>query len=125
MEIDTFDAWGRRELQTTPDHMIAMIQEDLVDVIATDYAAGHWDGIWELVAGIVQVGLAPVEKAVSFATGNVAKALPRIGADRGLLKAGFAADLVVTSRRNLADIALVMIDGEVAYSKAEVPALNV
>lgn len=125
VEIDTFDAWGRRELQTTPDHMIAMIQEDLVDIIATDYAAGHWDGIWELVAGIVQVGLAPVEKAVSFATGNVAKALPRIGADRGFLKAGFAADLVVSSRRSLADIALVMIDGDVAYSKAEVPPLNV
>lgn len=124
VEIDTFDAWGRRELQTTSDHMIAMIQEDLVDIIATDYAAGHWDGIWEMVAGIVQVGLAPIEKAVALATGNVAKALPRIGADRGLLKAGFAADLVVTSRRNIADVELVVIDGATAYSKAEPPAIT-
>ena len=125
VEIDTFDAWGRKELQSTPDHMIALLQEDLVDIIATDYAAGHWDGIWEMVAGIVQLGLAPAEKAVAFATGNVAKALPRIGADRGLLKAGYAADLVVSSRRNLADIDLVMVDGDVAYSKAAVPALSI
>lgn len=124
VEIDTFDAWGRKELSGGPEHMIALMQEGLVDIIATDYAAGHWDGIWEMVAGIVQVGLAPIEKAVALATGNVAKALPRVGADRGLLKAGLAADLVVTSPRNLADIALVMIDGEFAYSKSESPALR-
>jgi imidazolonepropionase-like amidohydrolase len=118
IEIDTFDAWGRKELHATPEHLIALIQEDLVDIIATDYAAGHWDGIWEMVAGIVQIGLLPIEKAVALATGNVAKALPRIGSDRGLLKAGMAADIVVASSRSLADIALVLVDGRTAYSTA-------
>jgi hypothetical protein len=119
VEIDTFDAWGRRELHNTPEHLIALVQEDLVDIIATDYAAGHWDGIWEMVAGIVQIGLLPIEKAVALATGNVARALPRIGADRGVLKAGMAADIVISSPRSLADIALVLIDGETAYAGTE------
>lgn len=124
VEVDTFDAWGRKELHKSPEHLIALMQEGLVDIIATDYAAGHWDGIWEMVAGITQVGLAPIEEAVAMATGNVAKALPRIGADRGLLKAGLAADLVVTAPHTLADIALVLIDGEIAYSKTDAPALH-
>ena len=116
VEIDTFDAWGRRELNETPTHVIELIKEGLVDIIATDYAAGHWDGIWEMIAGIVQVGLLPIEKAVALGTGNVGRAIPRIGADRGLLKAGLAADIVITSPKTLADIELVLIDGVPAYS---------
>lgn len=125
VEVDTFDAWSQgRGLRRTPDHLIAMTQEDLVDIIATDYAAGHWDGMWEMVAGLVQVGLAPLEKAVAMATGNVAKALPRIGSDRGILKAGMAADVVVTSPRSVADIDLVLIDGETVYSSTALPPLR-
>lgn len=124
VEVDTFDTWGRRELTKDSDHLIAMMQADVVDIIATDYAAGHWDGMWEMVAGITQVGLAPIEKAVALATGNVAKALPRIGATRGTLTAGLVADLVVTSPKTLADIELVIIDGQIAYSKANANPLN-
>lgn len=125
VEVDTFDTWGRREINKDSDHLIAMMQADLVDIIATDYAAGHWDGMWEMVAGIVQVGLAPVEKAVALATGNVARALPLIGAIRGTLTPGLAADVVVTSPRTLADIELVLIDGEIAYAGSGVHPLDV
>ncbi|MEU3333340.1 amidohydrolase family protein [Glutamicibacter creatinolyticus] len=116
VEIDTFDLWGRKVLTKDSAHLIAMMQADVVDIIATDYAAGHWDGMWEMVAGIVQVGLSSIEKAVALATGNVAKALPRIGADRGLIKPGLIADLVVTSPKTLADIELVLINGEIAFT---------
>lgn len=118
VEIDTFDLWGRQVLTNDSKHLIAMMQADVVDIIATDYAAGHWDGMWEMVAGIVQVGLAPIEKAVALATGNVAKALPRIGSDRGLIQAGLSADLVVTSPKTLSDIELVLIDGEIVFTGA-------
>lgn len=124
VEVDTFDTWGRRELTKDSDHLIAMIQAGVVDIIATDYAAGHWDGMWEMVAGITQVGLAPIEKAVALATGNVAKALPRIGQTRGTLTAGLVADIVVTSPKTLADIELVIIDGEIAYSRANASPLT-
>lgn len=118
VEVDTFDTWGRRELNKDSQHLVAMMQADVVDIIATDYAAGHWDGMWQMVAGIVQVGLAPIEKAVAMATGNVARALPRIGTDRGTLAAGNAADVVVTAAATLADVELVLIGGEVAYASA-------
>lgn len=124
IEVDTFDAWtGGTGVQRSPERLIALAQEGLIDMIATDYAAGHWDGIWEMVAGLVQMRLVSIEKAVSFATGNVAKALPRIGADRGLLKPGLTADIVVTSPHSIGDIALVLVDGEVAFSKVPLPLL--
>jgi alpha-D-ribose 1-methylphosphonate 5-triphosphate diphosphatase PhnM len=117
VEIDTFDAWGRKELHATPEHLIALMQEDLVDIIATDYAAGHWDGMFEMVDAIARVGLAPLERAVALATGNVGRALPRVGADRGLLKPGRLADVVVSASRSPADVRLVLVDGEVALSR--------
>lgn len=121
IEVDTFDVATRIQLKQPQKNLIALLRENLVDIIATDYAAGYWDSIWEMVEGIVQLGHAPIEKAVAMATGNVGKALPRIGADRGVLKAGMAADIVVTSPRSLADIELVIIDGQVVYTGTTVP----
>lgn len=124
VEVDTFDLWtGGTGASRSGMHdcLIALAQADLIDIIATDYAAGHWDGIWEMAAAFVQAGLAPIEKAVAMATGNVARAIPRIGETRGVLRPGLAADIVVTSRRTLADVELVLIDGVVAYSAARRP----
>lgn len=119
IEVDTFDLWtGGTGANRTGMHecLIALAQADLIDIIATDYAAGHWDGMWEMAAGFVQAGLAPLEKAVAMATGNVARAIPRIGQNRGLLKPGLAADIVVTSSRILADVELVIVDGDVVFA---------
>jgi imidazolonepropionase-like amidohydrolase len=125
VEVDTFDAWGRRELHAGPEHLIALAQEGLIDIIATDYAAGHWDGMFEMVDALVRVGLVPLEKAVAMATGNVGRAIPRIGTDRGLLKAGHRADIVIATRRSPADIRLVVIDGRVVLARGPVPTVPV
>jgi len=122
VEIDTFSAWGRGDLrQNTPSHLIPLVQEGLVDIIATDYGAGHWDSAWEMVAAIVQSGLASVEKAVAMATGNVARAVPRIGQTRGLVRPGLAADLIVASPKTLSDVELVLIDGTIAHTSPTGP----
>jgi imidazolonepropionase-like amidohydrolase len=125
VEVDTFDAWGRRELHATPEHLVALASQGLIDIIATDYAAGHWDGMFEMIDALVRVGLASMESAVAMATGNVGRAIPRIGADRGLLTAGHRADVVVATRRSPADIRLVVIDGRVALARGPVPSLLV
>lgn len=117
VELDTFDAWGRRELHAAPEHLIALFQEGLVDVIATDYASGYWDGVYEAVEAVVRVGLAPLEKAVAMVSGNVGRAIPRLGTDRGLLKAGYLADVVVTSARHPSDVEMVVVGGEVALTQ--------
>lgn len=116
VEVDTFDAWGRKELHDTPEHLIALMQAGLIDIIATDYAAGHWDGMYEMVDAISRVGLASLQEAVAMATGNVGKAIPRVGLDRGQLKAGQLADVVVSSRKCPADVRLVIVGGEIALA---------
>ncbi|MFD5858722.1 amidohydrolase family protein [Streptomyces chartreusis] len=122
VEIDTFDAWGRKDLAAAPAHLITLMQEGLVDIMATDYAAGHWDGMFEMVDAVTRVGLASLEQAVAMATGNVGKALPRVGADRGQLKAGQLADVVVSAPKSPADVRLVVIDGEVALTHDDIAA---
>lgn len=118
VEVDTFDAWGRRELHTTPEHLIALAEEGLIDIIATDYAAGHWDGMFEMVDALVRVGLTTLEAGVAMATGNVGKAIPRIGADRGQLRSGLLADVVISNRRSPSDVQMVVVGGEVVLSRA-------
>jgi alpha-D-ribose 1-methylphosphonate 5-triphosphate diphosphatase PhnM len=92
---------------------MALASERLIDIIATDYAAGHWDGVFEPVEDIVRQGLASLEQAVAMTSGNVGKAMPRIGADRGLIRSGYLADLVVADAAHPADIDMVLIDGAV------------
>ena len=119
VELDTFDAWGRRELHAGPEHLIALFQEGLVDIVATDYAAGHWDSVLEAVEAVVGIGLASLEAAVAMVSGNVGRALPRLGADRGLLRAGQLADVVVSSPRHPSDVELVVVGGEVAFVRED------
>lgn len=113
VEVSTLDSWGRRELVPTSAQLMALAREGLIDIIATDYAAGHWDGVFEAVEDIVRLGLASLEQAVAMVTGNVAKAVPRIGANRGVLRSGFLADLVIADVAHPADIDMVVIGGQV------------
>lgn len=123
VEFDTFDAWGRRELHAAPEHLIALLQESLVDLIATDYASGHWDGVFEAVDAVVGVGLASLERAVAMVTGNVGRAIPRLD-DRCLLRPGRVADVVLSSPRHPSEIELVIIGGHVAYARDGYPDLD-
>ena len=113
IEVSTLDSWGRRELVPASRQLMALASERLIDIIATDYAAGHWDGVFEPVEDIVRQGLASLEQAVAMTSGNVGKAMPRIGADRGLIRSGYLADLVVADAAHPADIDMVLIDGAV------------
>jgi imidazolonepropionase-like amidohydrolase len=114
VEVDTFDAWGRRELDPRPAHLLAIVAAGTADIFATDYAAGHWDGIFEAVEDVTRAGLTTLAQAVAMATGNVGKAIPGIGATRGLLKAGFLADLVISNARHPSEVEAVFIDGKPA-----------
>lgn len=119
VEVNTFDSWGLRELEPSSAMLLALVGRGLADIIATDYAAGHWDGVYEAVEDIWRSGAQPLKTAVAMATGNVAKAVPRIGGSRGLLRAGYLADLVVSHSRHPSLISLVVIGGEVVFEPVE------
>jgi imidazolonepropionase-like amidohydrolase len=116
VEVDTFDSWGLREGNPTPDLLLALVAEGVVDIIASDYAAGHWDGVLHAVEEITAKGLLNLEQAVALVTGNVARAIPSLGRDRGTLQVGKLADFVVTDYEHPADIHDVYVGGELAQA---------
>ncbi len=115
VEVDTFDSWGLRELEPRATTLLALVGRGLADLLATDYAAGHWDGVYEAVEDIWRTGAQSLKVAVAMATGNVAKAVPEIGSSRGILRAGYLADVVVSHPQHPSLINLVMVGGEMAY----------
>lgn len=122
VEVDTFDSWGERDLDPRPTALLRMVDEGLVDIFATDYAAGSWDGMYEAVEDVWRNGAATLERAVAMATGNVVKAVPRLKASRGVLKPGLYADLVCAEARHPSLIQAVYVGGTLVLAPRQEPA---
>jgi predicted amidohydrolase len=110
IEVSTLDAFGLKRLVTRPDNMYALLEDDLVDLVATDYAGGNWDNPYVGVAHAVAAGVIPLAKAVALVSRNVTRAYPALAPDRGEIAPGMAADLVVC-RERLDRVDLVFVNG--------------
>jgi len=111
IEVCTLDAFGARRLVECPDNMYALLQADLVDLVATDYAGGHWDNPYVGMAHAVADRVLPLPKAVALVTKSVTAAYPQLAPERGEIAPGKAADLVVC-RDRLDQVDLVFVNGE-------------
>ncbi|MBI3978395.1 MAG: amidohydrolase family protein [Chloroflexi bacterium] len=111
IEACTLDAFGLKRLVATPEHLYALLREDLVDFVSTDYAAGNWDEIYVGLAHAVADGAVSLARAVALATKKVTVAIPKLAPDRGEIAPGQFADLAVC-RDRLDQVELVFVDGE-------------
>ena len=111
IEVCTLDAFGVRRLVTRPDNMYALLRADLVDLVGTDYAGGHWDNPYVGLAHAVAAGVLALPKAVALASRNVTRAFPGVAPDRGEIAPGNVADLVVC-RGRLDQVDLVFVNGQ-------------
>lgn len=119
IEVCTLDAFGAKRLVETPDHIYALLESDLADIWATDYAGGHWDCQLEGLEAVVRAGRVSLPKAIALASRNPARAVPGL-ADRGELLAGKPADVVIASADRLSQVRTVIVGGAVAYEHGEV-----
>lgn len=113
LEISCLNLFTRTKGLSDVDNFLALVREDLVDFVGTDYAAGRYHPTSVALAALVARGLATVAKAVAYCSGNVARLLPAF-TDAGLLAAGRAADVAIFSR-DLADCRAVLVGGRPAY----------
>ena len=113
VDIFTADAFGARMFHSTPEITLALLRENLVDLISTDFIAGYWDPIPLFLEKAMDAGVIRLPAAVHMASRKVVEAIPRIGRDRGLIAPGFVADLVITDRRHLSRVKQVIVGGRI------------
>lgn len=112
IEACTHDPWGNKRLVSTPENLYAFYEEDLIDVLSTDFANGGFDSMLESVEHGVELGLVSLPKAIAQCTKNVTEALPLIAPNLGQLKEGYTADVLVTSYPNVSNVERIYIDGK-------------
>ncbi|HBA55609.1 MAG TPA: amidohydrolase, partial [Syntrophorhabdus aromaticivorans] len=98
LDAAVHDPFGAKKLVATPENLFAFYENDLVDIISTDFAAGASDSMLEGIQhASLEKKLVGFAKAVAQGTTKVTEALPLIAPNLGQLKKGFGADILVTS----------------------------
>jgi imidazolonepropionase-like amidohydrolase len=97
---------GEMEMQ------FALLGNGLVDTVSTDYGGGTHDPMLLVLEMATERGLLGLAEAVALVTGNVAKAIPELASNRGLIARGREADLVITGSKSISDVDMVLIAGQ-------------
>ncbi len=112
VDVSTWDSPGRA-IQADPKKFVALLAAGVVDTVSTDFGGGAWEPIVKGLAMAVRAQALTISAAVALATGNVARCLPELAGDRGLLSRGKLADLLCTDRDDLAQVRTVVVAGRV------------
>ena len=108
VDISTWDSPGRA-LQADPKKFVALLGAGVVDTVSTDFGGGAWEPMVKGLAMAVRAQVLTVPAAVALATGNVARCLPELATDRGLLSRGKLADVVCVASDDLAQIRTALL----------------
>lgn len=119
LEISGLNLFTRTKGQEDAEPFLALVRERLVDVVGTDYAAGHYDPVSVALSAIVRRGLMSAVEAIALSSGNVARRLPAF-TDAGLLEPGRPADIAVFSP-DLGAVRAVYVDGRPVASATARP----
>lgn len=107
------DSFGRKQMRPSPEVTFRLLEEGLVDTICTDYIFGYWDPILLVLEKAVEEGVIDLPRAIALATSNVAKAIPKIAPNRGLIAPGKIADLLVVNKDKISEVDTVIIGGRI------------
>ena len=121
LDAAVHDPWGARHLVANPDNLYAFYENDLVDLISTDFAAGKSDSMLEAIQhAAVEKKLVGLAKAVYQGTKAVTEVLPLLAPGCGELRRGFKADIVVTAYPEVKEVERVYIDGRLVAEGGKV-----
>ena len=103
-----------------PENLDLLATEGLIDTLSTDYAGGDWDTILSAIQRIIAKKEMLAPRAVALATGNVARAIPELAGDRGLIEKNKQADIVICDAHNLARVRHVIAKGRLVVENARI-----
>jgi imidazolonepropionase-like amidohydrolase len=113
-EASVFDLMHRRHTVTTREHWDRLLAEPgLVDVLGTDYGhGGEHDELISAVQDLVAQGHRSLGDAVAMVTSAVVRLIPGLAPERGELRKGLFADVVVAEAADFRKVRDVFIGGE-------------
>jgi imidazolonepropionase-like amidohydrolase len=113
IDIAVLDGFIARRMGNPAELFLALLRAKVVDLISTDWAGGYHDPILVGPERAMAEGLIDLPSAVAMVTGNVAKAIPGLAPERGILAKGKVADITITSRTELSHVETVILGGQV------------
>jgi len=120
IEIIPGDYFGSRQHTRNHANALALLQEGLVDIISTDVVGLHWSPILRMIEYIVQQGVVDLPQAIAMGTGNVLRAFPKAGPNRGQIAEGKIADLLIMKPGGISDIRTVIIGGGIVAEDGKI-----
>lgn len=112
LDAAVHDPFGQKHLVATPDNLFAFYENDLIDVISTDFANGQCDSMLKAIEEGTKRNLVSLPKAVAQGTTNVTEVLPGIAPRLGLLAPGYIADVLVVNYPNVSEVERIYIGGK-------------
>lgn len=120
IEVITLDAFGAKQLDTTPELTFALLKEGLADIISTDYIGGYHDSILLVLQKAIEEGLIDMPKAIKMATSAPATYIPGLAPERGLIEPGKVADICITQKDDMSRVKHVMIGGRIIVENGRI-----
>lgn len=108
------DSFGGQRFFSSLDLHLAMLRAGVVDMVSTDYCGGFWDSMLTVLQACVTAGAVSLPQAIALVTGNVARILPQLAPNRGLVEVGRVADLAIVAADQLGDVRCVLVQGKIA-----------
>ncbi|WP_436934730.1 amidohydrolase family protein [Halovenus marina] len=129
IDISTWDLFTDSDRQRPEkqaqmrEQFFEFVERGLVDTVTTDWSwqhpGGEYHSLLVPLQAIVERDILPLAEAVTLVCGTPAETYPAIGATRGTIEPGAAADVLVLDEDDLTDIRRLYIDGRPALVDGE------
>ena len=118
IDISTFGSFRAND-RDEMEMQFALLGEGIVDTVSTDYGGGAHDPMLFVLEQAIERGLIDLPKAISLVSSNVARAIPLLAPNRGLVARGKEADLIVVDKERISQVDTVIIGGQVAVERGQ------
>ncbi len=121
IDVATLDFWGAQRLSSDvcQELFYEFYRQGLVDLLSTDYAAGHFDNPLVGVENAARVGAASLPELIASGTSQVVDVFPALAPERGLIARDKIADLVVTDSERLSEVEMVLVGGTIVVENGK------
>jgi imidazolonepropionase-like amidohydrolase len=119
-EVITADSYGAKQVEANAENIFALLKEDLIDAVTTDFSGGYHDPILLVLQKAIEKGVITLPKAVQLATSNPAKLIPGVAPNKGLIEPGKVADLCIVDKDDISKVRYVIIAGRVVVADGRI-----